>query len=145
MKMRARQAERLKAAAPQLYGLLEAIWSKSRQLFVIAALLLLEFELRDSKSPGVTVSAMSNSAVAISGTSGRNSVIRNAPDNKRLDTLLANFWQAIDTIAPHVIAVPGEAAFMGMRITTESGKTEERVGIVSLTYPVLITADGNNI
>ena len=143
--MRARQAERLKAAAPQLYGLLEAIWSKSRQLFVIAALLLLEFELSDSKSPGVTVIATANSVDAISGTSGRISVNRSAPDNKSLDTLLANFWQAIATIAPHVIAVPGEAAFMGMRITTESGKTEERVGIVSLTYPVLITADGNNI
>ena len=141
MKLRARQAERLKAAAPQLYGLLDAIWSKSRQLFVIAALLLLEFELRDSKSPGANVTAIANSEVAISGTSGRISVTR----NKSLDTLLANFWQAIATIAPHVIAVPGEAAFMGMRITTESGKTEERVGIVSLTYPVLITADGNNI
>ena len=84
MKMRARQAERLKAAAPQLYGLLEAIWSKSRQLFVIAALLLLEFELRDSKSPGVIVIAIANSVVAISGTSGRISVIRIAPDNKSL-------------------------------------------------------------
>ena len=145
MKMRARQAERLKAAAPQLYGLLEAIWSKSRQLFVIAALLLLEFELRDSKSPGVIVTAIANSEVAISGTSGRTSATRRAPDNKSLDTLLANFWQAIATISPHVIAVPCEAAFMGMRITNESGKTEERVGIVSLTYPVLITADGNNI
>ena len=145
MKMRARQAERLKAAAPQLYGLLEAIWSKSRQLFVIAALLLLEFELRDSKSPGATVTAIANSVEAKSGTSGRISVIRKAPDNKSLDTLLANFWQAIATIAPHVIVVPGETAFMCMRITTESGKTEERVGIVSLTYPVLITADGNNI
>lgn len=145
MKMRARQAERLKAAAPQLYGLLEAIWSKSRQLFVIAALLMLEFELRDSKSPCAKVSAIANSDVAISGTSGRNSVIRTAPDNKSLDTLLANFWKAIATIAPHVIAVPGEAAFMCMMITTEAGKTEERVGIVSLTYPVLITADGNNI
>ena len=143
--MRARQADRLKAAAPQLYGLLEAIWSKSRQLFVIAALLLLEFELRDSKSPGVNVIAIANSAAASSATSGRKSVIRTAPDNKSLDTLLANFWQAIDTIAPHVIVVPGETAFMCMRITTESGKTEERVGIVSLTYPVLITADGNNI
>ena len=127
MKMRARQAERLKAAAPQLYGLLEAIWSKSRQLFVIAALLLLEFELRDSKSPGVSVIATANSAAAISGTSGRISVIRSAPDNKSLDTLLANFWQAIATIAPHVIAVPGEAAFIGMRITTESGKAEEGI------------------
>ena len=84
MKMRARQAERLKAAAPQLYGLLEAIWSKSRQLFVIAALLLLEFELRDSKSPGVIDIAKANSADAISGTSGRISVIRIAPDNKSL-------------------------------------------------------------
>ena len=64
--MRARQAERLKAAAPQLVGLLEAIWSKSRQLFVIAALLLLEFELRDSKSPGVTAIAKANSVGAIS-------------------------------------------------------------------------------
>ena len=145
MKMRARQAERLKAAAPQLYGLLEAIWSKSRQLFVIAALLLLEFELRDSKSPGEIDRANANSVAAISGTSGRISVNRTAPDNKGLDTLLANFRQAIATIAPHVIAIPCEAAFMGMRITTESGKTEERVGIVSLTYPVLITADGNNI
>ena len=69
MKMRARQAERLKAAAPQLYGLLEAIWSKSRQLFVIAALLLLEFELRDSKSPGETVNVIANSADAIRSTS----------------------------------------------------------------------------
>ena len=119
--------------------------SRSRQLFGIAALLLLKFKLRDSKSPGVTVIATANSDVARSGTSGRNSAIRIAPDNKSLDTLLANFWKAIATIAPHVIAVPGEAAFMGMRITTESGKTEERVGIVSLTYPVLITADGNNI
>ena len=127
MKMRARQAERLKAAAPQLYGLLEAIWSKSRQLFVIAALLLLEFELRDSKSPGEIVTAIANSAEASSGTSGRKSVTRTAPDNKSLDTLLANFWQAIATIAPHVIAVPGEAAFMGMRITTESGKAEEGI------------------
>ena len=118
--------------------------SRSRQLFGIAALLLLKFKLRDSKSPGVTVIATANSDVARSGTSGRNSAIRIAPDNKSLDTLLANFWKAIATIAPHVIAVPGEAAFMGMRITTESGKTEERVGIVSLTYPVLITADGNN-
>ena len=107
--------------------------------------MLLEFELRDSKSPGVIVKAMANSEVAKSGTSGRISAIRRAPDNKSLDTLLANFWQAIATIAPHVIAVPCEAAFMGMRITTEYGKTEERVGIVSLTYPVLITADGNNI
>ena len=145
MKMRARQAERLKAAAPQLYGLLEAIWSKSRQLFVIAALLLLEFELRDSKSPSVTVTAIANSVVAIRSTSGRIGATRTAADNKGLDTLLANFWQAISTIAPHVIVVPGEAAFMGMRITTESGKTEERVGIVSLAYPILITADGNNI
>ena len=127
MKMRARQAERLKAATPQLYGLLEAIWSKSRQLFVIAALLLLEFELRDSKSPGANVTATANSVVAISGTSGRSSVKRMAPDNKSLDTLLANFWHAIATIAPHVIAVPGEAAFMGMRITTESGKAEEGI------------------
>lgn len=62
--MRARQAERLKAAAPQLVGLLEAIWSKSRQLFVIAALLLLEFELRDSKSPGVIGKANANSGEA---------------------------------------------------------------------------------
>ena len=84
MKMRARQAERLKAAAPQLYGLLEAILSKSRQLFVIAALLLLEFELRDSKSPGVIVNATANSDAAKSGTSGRISVIRIAPDNKSL-------------------------------------------------------------
>ena len=145
MKMRARQAERLKAAAPQLYVLLEAIWSKIRQLFVIAALLLLEFELRDSKSPGVIVSSNANSVVAKSGTSGRSSVIRIAPDNKRLDAFFANFWQAIATIAPHVIVVPGETAFMCMRITTESGKTEERVGIVSLTYPFLITDDGNNI
>ena len=91
MKMRARQAERLKTAAPKLYGLLEAIWSKSRQLFVIAALLLLEFELRDSKSPGVIDIAKANSAVAISGTSGRLSENRIAPDNKSLDTLLANF------------------------------------------------------
>ena len=145
MKMRARQAERLKAAAPQLYGLLEAIWSKSRQLFVIAALLLLEFELRDSKSPSVIDIANANSAGARRSTSGRSGEIRNAPDNKGLDTLLANFWQSIATIAPHVIAIPCEAAFMCMRITTESGKTEERVGIVSLTYPILITADGNNI
>ena len=143
--MRARHAERLKAAAPQLYGLLEAIWSKSRQLFVIAALLLLEFELRDSKSPGVIVIAMANSVAAISGTSGRRSAIRKAPDNKGLDTLLANFWQAIATIAPHVIAVPGEAAFMGMGITAETGKAEERMRIGSLAYPILITADGNNI
>ena len=127
MKMRARQAERLKAAAPQLYGLLEAIWSKSRQLFVIAALLLLEFELRDSKSPGVNAIANANSVDAKSGTSGRNSVTRIAPDNKSLDTLLANFWQAIATIAPHVIVVPGETAFMCMRITTESGKAEEGI------------------
>ena len=127
MKMRARQAERLKAAAPQLYGLLEAIWSKSRQLFVIAALLLLEFELRDSKSPGENVKANANSVDAKIGTSGRKSVIRSAPDNKSLDTLLANFWKAIATIAPHVIAVPDEAAFMGMRITTESGKAEEGI------------------
>ena len=84
MKMRARQAERLKAAAPQLYGLLEAIWSKSRQLFVIAALLLLEFELRDSKSPSVIVIAIANSVVAISGTSRRITVVRIAPDNKSL-------------------------------------------------------------
>ena len=91
MKMRARQAERLKAAAPQLYGLLEAIWSKSRQLFVIAALLLLEFELRDSKSPGVKANATANSDVAISGTSGRNSDNRIAPDNKGLDAFFANF------------------------------------------------------
>ena len=90
MKMRARQAERLKAAAPQLYGLLEAIWSKSRQLFVIAALLLLEFELRDSKSPGVKVKAKANSVVATSGTSGRRSVTRIAPDNKSLDAFFAN-------------------------------------------------------
>ena len=145
MKMRARQAERLKAAAPQLVGLLVAIWSKSRQLFVIAALLLLEFELRDSKSPSVIAIANANSAVANRSTSGRIADKRRAADKKGLDTLLANFWQAFATIAPHVIAVPCEAAFMGMRITTESGKTEERVGIVSLTYPVLITADGNNI
>ena len=91
MKMRARQAERLKAAAPQLHGLLKAIWSKSRQLFVIAALLLLEFELRDSKSPGVIVTAKANSGVANSGTGGRTSGTRIAPDNKGLYTLLANF------------------------------------------------------
>ena len=143
--MRARQAERLKAAAPQLVGLLVAIWSKSRQLFVIAALLLLEFELRDSKSPGEIVRAIANSVDANSGTSGRISVIRVAPDNKGLDTLLANIWQAVATIAPHVITIPGETAFMGMGIATETGKAEERMRIVCLAYPVPIAAYGNNI
>ena len=61
------------------------------QIRLHAALLLLEFELRDSKSPGANVNASANSVDAISGTSGRTSVIRRAPDNKSLDTLLANF------------------------------------------------------
>ena len=42
------------------------------------------FYLFDSKSPGVIVIAIANSVVAISGTSGRISVIRIAPDNKGL-------------------------------------------------------------
>ena len=57
-----------------------------------AALLLLKFKLRDSKRPGVIVIALANSAAATSGTSGRIIAIRIAPDNKSLDTLLANFW-----------------------------------------------------
>ena len=65
--------------------------SRSRQLFITAALLLLKFKLRDSKSPSVIVIAIANSVVAISGTSGRISVIRIAPDNKSLDAFFANF------------------------------------------------------
>ena len=61
------------------------------QIRLHAALLLLEFELRDSKSPGVTAIATANSDVAKRGTSGRSNVTRTAPDNKSLDTLLANF------------------------------------------------------
>lgn len=91
MKMRASQAERLKAAAPQLVGLLVAIWSKSRQLFITAALLLLKFKLRDSKSPSVTAIAIANSVAAMRSTSGRNGVNRTAPDNKSLDAFFANF------------------------------------------------------
>ena len=56
-----------------------------------AALLLLKFKLRDSKSPGVIVKATVNSAAANSGTSGRNSVNRKAPDNKSLDAFFATF------------------------------------------------------
>lgn len=65
--------------------------SRSRQLFITAALLLLEFKLRDSESPSVIGIAKANSEVAIRSTSGRIGAIRSAADNKGLDAFLADF------------------------------------------------------
>lgn len=65
--------------------------SKSRQLFITAALLLLEFKLRDSKSPSERVITSANSVAATRSTSGRIGVNRIAADNKDLDAFLANF------------------------------------------------------